>query len=127
MEVKICPVCHEKNNPKFVRCWKCENSFFSENVPLRERKIAGYKLFSTCPFTVSQIGGGGGFGGIDIQSYVWTHRECLMEHCRLWTYRLDAEQKVIAEGCSLQFIGLSDEQVQKNDGIKKGIKADFEK
>ncbi len=37
---KICPSCHEQNNPAFSACWKCGYSFTKVACPFCEAKIS---------------------------------------------------------------------------------------
>ena len=79
-----------------------------------------YQIFDMCPFTMAKIGGTGGFA-YHQDSFIWTHNPCLREHCRLWTYKIDSNKQVYAEGCSMQFIGLSEEEIRKNFELKTEI------
>jgi len=42
----------------------------------------------------------------------------MKEHCRLWTYRTAVKGEIYAQGCSLQFLGLSEEEIKKNFSLK---------
>jgi len=77
---------------------------------------AVYQPFNMCPFTMAQIGGGGGIG-FDVQSYTWVHSPCMKTNCRLWVYKFEKEE-VWTQGCSLQFLGLSDEGIKKDFALK---------
>jgi hypothetical protein len=83
-----------------------------------------YQLFNMCPFAVASIGGGGSFGGVGSESYTWTHYSCLESNCKLWIYKLNEKGEVCAEGCSLQFIGLNKDEINKNFEIKNKIIAE---
>jgi len=80
-----------------------------------------YELFNMCPFVMVSVGGGGGILGVESESYIWTHIPCLGHNCRLWTYKIDENGKVYAEGCSLQFVGLTKEEIKKNFEIKNKV------
>ncbi len=41
-----------------------------------------YIPFNMCPFTIAQVGGGGGIG-FDVQSSVWTHSQCMERNCKM--------------------------------------------
>ncbi len=47
-------------------------------------RIGDYKILSMCPFTIAQVGGGGGFGGFSSEHYTWKHGPCLGAFCALW-------------------------------------------
>jgi hypothetical protein len=74
-----------------------------------------------CPFAVASIGGGGSVMGVGSEKYTWTHYQCLERNCRLWTFKLDENGSTYTEGCSLQFIGLSKDEIIKNNDMKIGI------
>ena len=74
-----------------------------------------------CPFTVSSIGGGASIGGIGAEKYTWTHSPCLERNCRLWIFKFDESGEICAEGCSLQFLGLNQKEIEKNNKIKTEI------
>ena len=42
----------------------------------------------------------------------------MKEHCRLWIYKTSEKGEIYAQGCSLQFLGLSQEEITKNFTIK---------
>jgi len=71
-----------------------------------------YKMLEMCPFTMAQIGGGGGIG-FDVQSYVWTHNQCIHANCRLWTVKKTKAGEIF-EGCAFQFSGFSEEDIREN-------------
>ena len=77
-----------------------------------------YQPFNMCPFTIASVGGGGGIG-FDIQSYTWTHSPCMETNCKLWTYKVDSEGKIYAEGCHFEFLSLSKEEILRNKEIKE--------
>lgn len=84
--------------------------------------MSDYTLFDMCPFTQVQIGGGGGVGGFDMQSYVWTHGKCIGSYCKLYTAKFDERTaEVYAEGCSLQFIGLTQLEIVQNAALRKRL------
>jgi hypothetical protein len=99
-------------------CGRCRKKI--SDASLLAVRIEGYPFFDICPFTVAKVGGGGGIG-FDVQSYTWIHSPCLKEHCRLWTYKFDDEKKVFAEGCSMQFMGLSNDEIKRNQEEKKRL------
>lgn len=80
-----------------------------------------YQAFNMCPFTIASIGGGASIGGIGSEKYVWTHSPCLGMNCRLWVFKYDDAGEVMAEGCSLQFIGLNNDDIQRNNITKEKI------
>lgn len=77
--------------------------------------MSDYALFDMCPFTQVQIGGGGG----GFESYVWTHGKCIRTYCKLYTAKFDETGKVYAEGCSLQFLGLTQLEILQNAELRR--------
>ena len=43
---------------------------------------------------------------------------CMQKYCRLWTIKIDSDGKKYAEGCVMQFQGLTEEEIIKNFEIK---------
>lgn len=81
--------------------------------------MSDYALFDMCPFTQVQIGGGGGIG-FDIQQYVWTHGQCIRYYCKLYVAKFDEQTgQVYAEGCSLQFLGLTQLEILQNMALRE--------
>jgi len=79
--------------------------------------MSDYASFAMCPFTQVQIGGGGGVG-FNVESYVWTHGKCMGTYCKLYTAKFDETGKVYAEGCSLQFLGLTQLEILQNAELR---------
>ena len=84
----------------------------------RTQKDNIYQIFDMCPFVIAQRDTGLSFPGFGETKNKWQHGSCMKEHCRLWTYRISEEDDVYAQGCSLQFLGLSEEEIKKNFTIK---------
>lgn len=74
--------------------------------------MSDYQLFNMCPFTMAQVGGGGGVG-FDVQAYVWTHGPCMKQYCKLWRYK-KAEDGKMYEGCVFEYMGLNIETIKEN-------------
>jgi hypothetical protein len=71
-----------------------------------------------CPFTIAQTGKGLAIAGIGDRKNKWQHLRCIQKYCRLWTLKTDGSGKVFAQGCAMQFQGLSKEEIEKNFAIK---------
>ena len=85
----------------------------------RRQDSSGYTPFEMCPFTQVSVGGGATIGGIGGERYVWTHGRCIGQYCRLYTYKFDENGEVYAEGCNLQFLGLSADEIRLNQEFKR--------
>lgn len=83
--------------------------------------MSDYAAFVMCPFTQVKVGGGGSIGGFGGESYVWTHGQCIGHYCRLYTFKFDKNDAVYAEGCNLQFLGLSPDEIRLNFQMKNQI------
>ncbi len=83
--------------------------------------MSDYALFGMCPLTQVKIGGGLTLGGVGTSEYVWTHGECIGKFCRLYTYKLDENGEIYAQGCNLQFLGLTRDEINQNFDIKNAI------
>ncbi len=77
-----------------------------------------YQLFDMCPFVIAQYGKGLSFAGFGETKNKSQHGCCMKEYCRLWTYRTAENGEIYAQGCSLQFLGLNEEEIKKNFSIK---------
>jgi hypothetical protein len=77
-----------------------------------------YQLFDMCPFVIAQSGKGLSFAGFGETKNKSQHGCCMKEYCRLWTYRTAENGEIFAQGCSLQFLGLNEEEIKKNFSIK---------
>ena len=42
----------------------------------------------------------------------------IKKYCRLWTLKINSNGEVYAQGCSMQFQGLSEEEIVNNFAIK---------
>ena len=42
----------------------------------------------------------------------------MRENCRLWTYKTNEKGEIYAQGCSMQFMGLNEEEIKRNFTIK---------
>jgi len=80
--------------------------------------MSDYVPFGMCPFTQVEIGGGGSIGGFGGASYVWTHGKCIGQFCRLYTFKFDENREVYAQGCNLQFLGLTPDEIRLNFELK---------
>ena len=77
-----------------------------------------YHLFDMCPFGMAQTGKGLSIVGFGDAKNKWQHARCMQQYCRLWTWKNDEKGEVYAQGCSLQFLGLSKEEIKRNFTIK---------
>jgi hypothetical protein len=103
--------------------WKPLHSICTSKVPvdhLISAKDSGgsYAPFDMCPFVMAEIGGSLSVGGLGGGKYTWTHMRCIRQKCRLWTYKFDESNNFIAEGCNMQFIGLTTSEIKKNFEMK---------
>ena len=71
-----------------------------------------------CPFTIAQTGKGLAIAGIGDKKNKWQHLRCIQKYCRLWTLKTDGNGEVYAQGCAMQFQGLSKEEIARNFAIK---------
>jgi len=76
-----------------------------------------YQLFDMCPFVIAQTGKGISIGFGESKNR-WQHGRCMQEYCRLWTWKTDEKGEPYAQGCALQFLGLSPEEISWNFSIK---------
>ena len=76
------------------------------------------QLFDMCPFAIAQTGKGSAIAGIGVKKNKWQHLRCIRKYCRLWTLKIDGNGEVYARGCSMQFQGLTKEEIVKNFEIK---------
>ena len=77
-----------------------------------------YQLFDMCPFGMAQTGKGISIAGIGETKNKRLRARCMQKYCRLWTWKMDEMGVVYAQGCSLQFLGLSREEIAKNFSLK---------
>ena len=77
-----------------------------------------YKLFDMCPFAISQTGKGLTFPTIGDKKNKLQHMRCIQKYCRLWTIKINRNGKAYAEGCVMQFQGLTEEEIIRNFAIK---------
>ncbi|MEJ2270336.1 MAG: hypothetical protein P8Y04_11285 [Desulfobulbaceae bacterium] len=77
-----------------------------------------YQLFDMCPFVIAQTGMGLPIIGLGETKNKWQHGRCMKEYCRLWTWKIDNKGQSYAQGCSLQFLGLSEGEITKNFSVK---------
>jgi hypothetical protein len=77
-----------------------------------------YQLFDMCPFGMAQTGKGLSIVGFSETKNKLQHARCMKKYCRLWTLKADDKGAVYAQGCSLQFLGLSKEEITRNFSIK---------
>ena len=82
--------------------------------------MSEYQKHDMCPFTVAKIGGGGTVAGFGGESYTCTHSPCIRDLCRLWVVKKVAkgDETYYTEGCALQFLGLSAEEIDVNEQIR---------
>ena len=78
-------------------------------------------LYSVCPFTIFETRTPDDIGDIIEGAYVWKHNECIREYCRLWTYKAGKDGSPRYEGCALEFIGSTDEEIELNQKARKEI------
>jgi hypothetical protein len=71
-----------------------------------------------CPFSIAQTGKGLAIAGIGDKKNKWQHLRCIQKYCRLWTLKIDDSGEVYAQGCGMQFQGLSKEEIARNFAIK---------
>ena len=71
-----------------------------------------------CPFAITQTVKGLAIAGIGDKNNKWQHLRCIQKYCRLWTLKIDDNGEVFAQGCAMQFQGLSKEEIAKNFAIK---------
>ena len=72
-----------------------------------------------CPFAIAQTGTGLAIPGIgDNKKNKFQHQRCIQKYCRLWVLKVDSTGEVYAQGCTMQFQGLSKEEIVKNFAIK---------
>jgi hypothetical protein len=77
-----------------------------------------YQLFDMCPFNMAQTGKGLSIAGFGESKNKWQHARCMQKYCRLWTLKTDQNGAVYGQGCSLQFLGLSKEEIIKSFQLK---------
>lgn len=77
-----------------------------------------YQLFDMCPFVIAKTGKGLPIIGLGETKNKGQHGRCMKEYCRLWTWKIDNKGQSYAQGCSLQFLGLSEGEIAKNFSIK---------
>jgi hypothetical protein len=77
-----------------------------------------YQLFDMCPFVIAQTGMRLPIIGLGETKNKWQHGRCMKEYCRLWTWKIDNKGQSYAQGCSLQFLGLSEGEIAKNFSVK---------
>ena len=71
-----------------------------------------------CPFAIAQTGKGLSIAGFGETKNKFQHGRCIQKYCRLWTWKTNEEGDIYAQGCSLQFLGLSKEEIEKNFRLK---------
>jgi len=89
-----------------------------DRIITSEEDTEEYQLFDMCPFAVSQTGKGLAFPTVGDKRNKLQHMRCMQKYCRLWTIKIDREGKKYAEGCIMQFYGLTEEEIIKNFEIK---------
>ena len=77
-----------------------------------------HQLFDMCPFGMAQSGKGRSIVGFGETKNKLQHARCMQKYCRLWTLKIDAKGTVYAQGCSMQFLGLSKDEITRNFSIK---------
>jgi flagellar biosynthesis GTPase FlhF len=77
-----------------------------------------HQLFDMCPFGMAQSGKGLSIVGFGETKNKLQHARCMQKYCRLWTLKIDAKGTVYAQGCSMQFLGLSKDEITRNFSIK---------
>jgi hypothetical protein len=90
----------------------------ADKVITSEENVSEYQLFDMCPFAIAQTGKGLVIAGIGDKKNKWQHLRCIQKYCRLWTLKIDDNGEVYAQGCGMQFQGLSKEEIAKNFAIK---------
>ena len=71
-----------------------------------------------CPFGIAQAGKGLTIAGIGDKKNKWQHLRCIQQYCRLWTLKTDESGEIYAQGCAMQFQGLTKEEITRNFAIK---------
>ena len=90
----------------------------ADKVITAEDNTIEYQLFDMCPFALAQAGKGLAIAGIGDKKSKWQQLRCIKKYCRLWTLKINSNGEVYAQGCSMQFQGLSEEEIIKNFAIK---------
>jgi hypothetical protein len=90
----------------------------ADKVITSEDNTNEYQLFDMCPFAISQAGKGLAIAGLGDKKSKWQHLRCVQKYCRLWTLKIDSNGEVYAQGCAMQFQGLSKEEIARNFEIK---------
>jgi hypothetical protein len=85
-----------------------------DKVISRTETENAYQLFDMCPFNMAQTGRGLSIAGFGESKNKWQHARCMQKYCRLWTWKIDENGVAYGQGCSLQFLGLSKEEIEKN-------------
>ena len=67
---------------------------------------------------MAQTGKGLSIAGFGESKNKWQHARCMQKYCRLWTLKTDQNGAVYGQGCSLQFLGLSKEEIIKSFQLK---------
>jgi len=80
--------------------------------------MSTYVPFDMCPLTQVNVGGSMTIGGTGGGSYSWTHGQCIGKYCKLYTFKTDENGTVYAEGCNLEFQGLTESEIKRNFAIK---------
>lgn len=83
--------------------------------------MSNQQLYNICPFTIFETRTPDDVGDSNGNAYVWKHKECIREYCRLWTYKAGKDGSPRYEGCSLEFIGCSDKEIELNQKIRKEV------
>ena len=90
----------------------------ADKVITSEDNTNEYQLFDMCPFAIAQAGKGLAIAGLGDKKSKWQHLRCVQKYCRLWTLKIDSNGEVYAQGCAMQFQGLSKEEIARNFEIK---------
>jgi hypothetical protein len=85
-----------------------------DKIITRTETDNGYHLFDMCPFAIAQTGKGLSIAVFGENKNKWQHGRCMQKYCRLWTMKFADNGDILAQGCSLQFLGLSKEEVENN-------------
>jgi hypothetical protein len=90
----------------------------ADKIITSEEDTNKYQLFDMCPLTIAQTGKGLAIAGIGDKKNKWQHLRCIKKYCRLWTLKIEDNGEVYAQGCAMQFQGLSKEEIARNFAIK---------
>lgn len=89
--------------------------------------MSNYVPFNMCPLTQVKVGGSLTVGGTGGGSYVWSHSPCMGSFCKLYAFKFDEQGELYAEGCNLEFQGMTEEEIKQNIQAKVAIMNEINK